>query len=1009
MGHHALIGRSDELDLARGLLERARDGSPGVLLIGGEAGVGRSRLVTAVADEAEAMGFRCAIGACLRMDAGALTYAAVVDGLRRLVGRLDPAEAASTMGAYRHEMARLLPDIPHGPGSGVDPPAGDAMARLRLFEALTGWLNRLSERGPLLLVVEDLHWADAATLDLVRASAVGLVGRTALVITTRTDELLPPAVSSTLAELVRDGAERVELQPFDRASLAELVAMMRPAGGADVPAIDVERLHERTGGNPFLAIELIEAGFVEPDTAGMVPQTLHDILGARLAALDPAVLDLLRAASLHPGALDDGVLANVLDAPVRTVGAALREARDAGVLTGEGVYRFRHALQAEVLAAQLGPSERRLLHAAFAAALEVTGDPATATSVAWHRDAAGEVRAALAAHLEALACASRASAFDAAWRHAARAAELRSLPEPAGDGPAVSTLLAQASRAALLAGDPEAAVDFARAALAAIPGGDDAGPGADALRAQLHWALWEAGDRATAALEIERACAAMSPATPPAVRALMTAQRAATHMEEADAGTALAMAEEARGIAMDAGAREAEALALGVRGRVLAGHGSVDDGVASLRQAVAIAEDIGNLQGWAVGVATVATVLTRWGRAREALTDIDEAIATADACGLARSLGAQLIAQGARACHAIGAWDEAARRTADGLTRRPAEPVEVQLRAVALRLAAGRGQPVEAVALEQRLRAIAGSAGDPEDAASVRVARAEAALAAGDPGAVRPLFDEQLEVLRAGLEPGPSAAWLAVLAAGAEADLLLDARARGQEADVATAGTRLETIASIVGEEAARAGTRWGALAEPIVAQVEAEAARVQPDTSRRVAAWERTVRAWEAVNRPAYAASARRRLAEAHLAHGASRAVVARELSAAAETAGRIGAAPLLAQLDRLARLARLDHRTWRSPAADAGRVDAVADAPADPLATLGLTPREREILRLVAAGWSNGKIADHLVISVSTASVHVSNILAKLDVENRVEAAALAHRLGVIGESPAASPADA
>jgi DNA-binding NarL/FixJ family response regulator len=77
---------------------------------------------------------------------------------------------------------------------------------------------------------------------------------------------------------------------------------------------------------------------------------------------------------------------------------------------------------------------------------------------------------------------------------------------------------------------------------------------------------------------------------------------------------------------------------------------------------------------------------------------------------------------------------------------------------------------------------------------------------------------------------------------------------------------------------------------------------------------------------------------------------------------------------------------------------VPAATAGPGDPLATLGLTPREREILRLVAAGWSNGRIADELGISISTASVHVSNILAKLDVENRVEAAALAHRLGVV-----------
>ena len=232
MADGALIGRGDELDLARGLLRRAAAGSPGVLLVGGEAGVGRSRLVAAIVDEGRQAGFRVAVGTCVRMDAGALTYAAIVDGLRGLVAELDPAEVASTLGVHRHQVARLLPEAvrsaPTEPGAGPGPAsAEDPMGRLLLFEALTAWLNRLAERGPLLLVVEDLHWADAATLDLVRALAVGLAGPVALVVTTRTDEALAPPVQVTLAELVRDGAERVELGPFDTPALAALAAQLR--------------------------------------------------------------------------------------------------------------------------------------------------------------------------------------------------------------------------------------------------------------------------------------------------------------------------------------------------------------------------------------------------------------------------------------------------------------------------------------------------------------------------------------------------------------------------------------------------------------------------------------------------------------------------------------------------------------------------------------------------------------------------------------------------------------
>src|SRR4051794_15010257 len=185
-----LIGRAAELALARGMLRRAHDGTSGVLLVGGEAGVGRSRLAAAIASEAATTGIRTATGTCVRMDAGALTYAAIVTALRSLTADVDPAEVARTLGAYRHEVARLLPEVAR-PVPDARAATDDPMARLRLFEAVTGWLNRLAEGDPVLLIVEDLQWADAATLDLLRALALGLTGRIALVVTLRTDEALP--------------------------------------------------------------------------------------------------------------------------------------------------------------------------------------------------------------------------------------------------------------------------------------------------------------------------------------------------------------------------------------------------------------------------------------------------------------------------------------------------------------------------------------------------------------------------------------------------------------------------------------------------------------------------------------------------------------------------------------------------------------------------------------------------------------------------------------------------
>jgi DNA-binding CsgD family transcriptional regulator len=998
----ALIGRADELELARGMLRRARDGTPGVLLLGGEAGVGRSRLAAAIAAEAVASGVRVATGTCVRMDEGALTYAAVITALRTLVAEADPAEVARTLGMHRHQVARLLPELAR-PVPDSPPPAEDSMARLRLFEAVTGWLNRMAEGDPVLLVVEDLQWADAATLDLLRALALGLTGRSALVVTLRTDEALPSAVRETVAELVRGGAERVELVPFGRDELADLAAAAR-AGAYEVDDEALDALLERTGGNPFLARELIDAGLLEPGApAGVVPASLRDILDARIGALDEPVLEVLRAAAMQPGPIDDDLLAAVLGRPVGVVGSALRLARESGVLTAaDGVHAFRHALQAEVLIDQLGSGERRALHAAYADALAGTRGPARATAAAWHRDAAGDPAGALAAHVAATNATMTAAAFEAASRHAARAAELRSeLPPDTAPGlPDRVALLDRAAFAALLGGDPAASARLARAALGEVR--DDPARAAK-LHDRLRWALWEAGDRAGAAAEVERAAAALGDGADPHLRALLTAQRAAMHMDDADPRPALDLAGEALGLSVAIGAQDVEALALGVRGRTLATHGDLDAGLADIRAGIELADAMGNLHGQLVGVATVATILARWGRSREALADIDGALLAADAAGLGRSLGAPLLAQAARASFSIGDWDAAAERIDAGLGRRPAAAVEAELRAVALRLAVARGRHTEAATLDARLAVLAPVIGDAESAAAVRVARAEAAIATGSPQSAWALFDAQLTARAAGIESGPSAAWLAALAIGAAVDAALDARGTRDTDGENEAMRRVEGDLAVVRQEAADARGRWGPLADALLAHVEAEAGRLGEDAGMRVVAWDAAARGWEAIDRPYLAAIARHRLAEARLANGESRTAIGEALRPAAATAGRLGARPLLDRVRRLARLARVElHATDGADDSPGGpATQAMADA-ADPLATLGLTPREREIMRRVAAGWSNARIAEDLGISVSTASVHVSNILAKLDVENRVEAAALAHRLGVVAADP-------
>ena len=1025
----SFVARSGELATARTVLARARDGSSDVLVIGGEAGVGRTRLVEVIADTAQRDGFRVATGTCVRMDAGAMPYLAIIAALRALVAHDDPATIAVSLAGQRREIARLLPElarlgvpVDRAPadrppsvrvGSPATPapamgrgtagaPEAEPLERLRLFEAVTTWLARLAESAPLLLVIEDLQWVDASTLDLLRAMTPALAPGSVLVVTLRTDLPLPGGVGATVAELVRDGATRIELAPFGREELATLVAA---ATGTDADSVDpaaLDVLLERSGGNAFLALALIDAGLVSGETPyGGVPPSLRDILDAELASLDEATLAMLRAAALDPGPVDDEVLAHVLGEPVGAVGRTIREARDAGILAigpsagSEGIPRFRHALQREVLVDQLGRGERRSLHARFADALESADpDPSRAAAVAFHRDGADDGRRALSAHLVAMDAAERALAFDAAAAHGARAAALRHELGAADPGsPDEAGLLERASFDALVAGDPRAAADLARRALTTSD--IDAARSA-ALHDRIRWALWLAGDRAGSASELDLAFERLGDAPADAARARLLAERAAMRMDEADPRAAEDLAEEAIGIARRVGALDVEALGLGILGRSLATHGRVDEGIANLRAAVGIADRIGNLQGRMVGLATIVAVLAGCGRSREALAEADAATAIADGSGLGRSLGASLAAEAARACFSLGEWDDADRRIADGLARRPAAPIEARLRIVALRLAAARGRRTAADAMRSRLDALTPVLEEAGDRASLDVALGELAIATDRPAEVRPLVDRAVTVIEGGAARSGSLAWLGVLAMQAEIAIAGDARARRDETAAAEAHRRAMRIAALADREASAVRQAWGDRAAALLAHVAAERSRIDGPAADRPRAWEQAVAAWEAIERPYVAAYARYRLAEAVLAAGGDRAAIAIPLRLAGDALRRLEARPLLAQVERLARLARID---LDGRDAGSGRIVKPAD---DPLATLDLTPREREVLRLVAEGWSNARIAEALGISTKTASVHVSNILAKLGAENRVEAAALVHRLGVADSQP-------
>jgi predicted ATPase len=381
----SFVGRAEELGLLAAALERAGAGAPGIVLIAGEAGVGKTRLVDEFAAEAAA-GTLVLAGGCIELGEGALPYAPIVEALRSLARGLDLAVLRSLAGPAHGLLAGLLPELGDGQAEAV--PGG---SQARLFEVLLGLLVRLGEQAPVVLVVEDLHWADRSTRDLLAFLVRNLhAERVLLVATYRSDELhRRHPMRPFLAELARGGrAQRVDLVPFGREELAALLAGIT---GVPPTAATVDDILARTEGNAFFAEELVAAA---AERAGStLPPGLRDVLLIRFEALSEPAQVALRVAAVAGRRVQHELLAGVAGMNEPDLLASLREAVAHQILVVDSdrdAYAFRHALVQEAVYAEVLPGERTRLHAAFAAALEprleLAGGaaPAAAAETAFH-------------------------------------------------------------------------------------------------------------------------------------------------------------------------------------------------------------------------------------------------------------------------------------------------------------------------------------------------------------------------------------------------------------------------------------------------------------------------------------------------------------------------------------------------------------------------------------------------------------------------------------------------
>ncbi|MDT0386529.1 helix-turn-helix transcriptional regulator [Streptomyces dubilierae] len=966
-----VVGREAELARLSEVLQGARAGEARAVLLAGDAGVGKTRLLAEAGKRAAATGMTVVVGHCVDLGDVGLPYLPFTE----ILGVLAADERFSAAVAGHPVAERLL-------GSGSDA-VRDVDGRLRLFEGIAGLLAEVADVAPLLLVLEDLHWADQSSRDLLRflLGRGVLRRRLAVFASYRADDLhRRHPLRPLLAELVRlPAVERLELRPLPDPEVARLVRALerRP-----LPETTVRRIVERAEGNAFYAEELLAA----TDTgAGGVPSGLADVLLIRFEQLSDTAQQVLRTAAVAGRRVEHDLLREAVGLPEEELESALREAvgRQLLVAGDDDTYSFRHALAREAVYADLLPGERARLHGAFARLLAGRGRRAeSAAERAHHYRESHDLAEALAASLEAADHAQRVGAPAEEHRHLEAALDVWSAVA-AGDRPPGAdrvTLTLRASAAAAHAGELHRAVSLTRSALTQL--GQDAD---SELAARVRYTL--AGnllsvDSLSAAFAYSSEALAMIPEEPPSrtwVWAAATHAMAARHIGENE--TALRVARRALSVAEKLRVTDAQADLLISLAVFDAGGRRDPEGREQLLRARELARGSGNAAVELRALFNLAMGCYESGALAECVPWLTEGLDRARRAGLLSSpYPLEMRYLRLLVLQVLGRWDECVEAAAADAEVLPAAGGYTV--GPALYVALARGDRTA----EQRARALLEGPFDWMATLVAGIVLTDAAAQRRDPeeavrwmrSTVAALTDE------AGTRPDVTVR-LAALALSAVADAAVELRLGGDESaarrwtDTAAELVELARDVAVRGED----GTPQGPEGTAWLARAEAEGLRAVagPDAE----AWARAVAAFgygDVYERT----RCRLRHAEALVAAG-RREEAAAEARLVRETADRLAAAPLRERVDALVRRARL------------------ADAPPAGDRAGVLTAREQDVLRLLALGRSNRQIGEELFISGKTASVHVSNILAKLGASSRGEAVAIAYREGLITPEPSAS----
>ena len=964
----ALVGRREEIDRLGEIVAAVRGGASRVVLLAGDAGVGKTRLLGELAHVARAQRFQVAIGACVDHGEEIWPLAPVREIIAQLFDGLDAASFDAAIGAARPVLAHLVPEL-LGASTDANPITSD-----RLCELVVGVVRRLTRRGPFLLGFEDLHWADASTRALFGVLAeTTRLGPLLLAGTYRTDDLhRRHPMRPLLAELLRrDGISRLDLTPLGPEATAELV---HAALGEHADAATVAEFHRRSEGNPFLLEELVTARAA--GDAGL-PARLRDVLLARAAGLDEGEFEVLAAASAA-GRVSLDVLCLVCNIGASEMSARLdRLKRAALLISSDEEVRFRHELAREVFHDELGAGERASVHARLAEALTVSGSSRLG-EIAHHWAAAHDQPRAFATSVAAGRQALQAGAASEALGHLERALDLwdRVTDAEHQAGCDHAELLLVAALAAQYADQFDTAIELARRAAGELAGRDPWREGVAHLRLRELFRFTLRWDECAAA--VEHALAVIPQSPPSAVLAEALADAAFEHCyasrpaEAVDAGRRAVEAAEA------VGDREvliyARTAERGARSLV---DEDPDVALAHARETFALCGSGVRAEVQLVAYNNLIHCLGRLARYEEWSEVAQAGLDLAITSGLGGPRTAWMAQYVVGTLQLLGRWAEAEQCVAEhlDLLQVPGDLGELSTNFAPALLRQGRLAEARLI-VEQARPLISDPRSWMEDMAWLASGVVQFDAADGHVEAAIDLVDQILDNVHELCDDGIAE----LVAHGIRA--LADRSALAPEGPTHA-------------DDTARAD-RWLAEIERRYAQQQRgvdkltyrDLAVAERDRLARSAVPERWIEvatSWASLKMPYHEAYARWRAAEAALmgagTHAAAvRTLATEQLTRAHRLAAALPAPPLVADICALARRARLTLADQAPTNAD----------PQPAAKAFGLTVRELEVLSLVAAGHSNGDIGERLFISTKTASVHVSNILRKLAVTNRVQAAA-------------------